>query len=60
MTLQIYTIIHTLIGLVAIFTGFVVVFGLLVSALLAIVAAIRLSSRANPRGLNLKHARRRN
>ncbi len=40
-TLQIYTIIHTLISLVAIFTGFVVVFGLLVSALLAIVAAIR-------------------
>ena len=29
MTLQIYTIIHTLISLVAIFTGFVVVFGLL-------------------------------
>jgi hypothetical protein len=61
MILQIYTIIHTLISLVAIFTGFVVVFGmhtmapmqteppfkltqliaLLVSALLAIVAAIR-------------------
>jgi hypothetical protein len=29
MILQIYTIIHTLISLVAIFTGFVVVFGLL-------------------------------
>ena len=29
MMLQIYTIIHTLISLVAIFTGFVVVFGLL-------------------------------
>jgi hypothetical protein len=29
MILQIYTIIHTLIGLVAIFTGFVVLFGLL-------------------------------
>ena len=31
MILQIYTIIHTLISLVAIFTGFVVVFGLLAS-----------------------------
>jgi hypothetical protein len=29
MVLQIYTMIHTLISLVAIFTGFVVVFGLL-------------------------------
>jgi hypothetical protein len=29
MILQIYTIIHTLISLVAIFTGFVVVFGML-------------------------------
>jgi hypothetical protein len=29
MILQIYAIIHTLISLVAIFTGFVVVFGLL-------------------------------
>lgn len=29
MILQIYTIIHTLIGLVAIFTGFIVVFGFL-------------------------------
>jgi hypothetical protein len=37
--LQIYTIIHTLISLVAIFTGFVVVFGLLAGKRL--VAAIR-------------------
>jgi hypothetical protein len=29
MTLQIYTVIHTLIRLVAIFTGFVVLFGML-------------------------------
>ena len=33
MILQIYTIIHTLIGLVAIFTVFVVVFGLLTPAI---------------------------
>ena len=42
MILQIYTIIHTLISLAAIFTGLVILFGMLATALPAVAYLFRL------------------